>query len=140
MGSGPPEVTPMRTLGAELVVLVTALLLAGCGPGADVVALAAADRGSSVELAVGDVIEVALDSNPSTGYDWHLDALDETVVAVAGEPRHEPADGGLGAGGVTTWRFEAVAPGVTDLRLVYDRVWEAAPPEATFEVAVRVRS
>jgi predicted secreted protein len=92
-----------------------------------------------VELTVGQELTIALLGIPSTGYAWRVDEVDTRVLLPEGEPVHaDPADGGVGAPGVTTFRFVAVGRGGTGLRLVYDRSFEDAPPEETFTVAVVV--
>ena len=50
---------------------VTLLLLALCTPSASAATkvVTDADKGGTVEIKMGDVLEVRLNSNPSTGYD-----------------------------------------------------------------------
>jgi inhibitor of cysteine peptidase len=98
------------------------------------------DAGSTVELRVGDTMEVVLDGNPTTGFSWETAAVDASVLKQLGEPGFEPATALIGSGGKFTFRFEAVASGQTLLKLVYHRPWEKdVPPEKTFEVNVTVQ-
>jgi predicted secreted protein len=60
--------------------------------------------------------------------------------AASGTPGAERAPSRVGQGGVETWRFEAVAPGRTQIELVYVRPWESdvAPARwAIYSVEVR---
>jgi len=97
------------------------------------------DAGSTVELRVGDTMEVVLDGNPTTGFEWETTAVDESVLRQVGEPGFEPYSTLIGSGGKFTFRFEALASGQTLLQMVYHRSWETdVPPEKTFEVNVTV--
>ena len=104
------------------------------------VGLSEEDAGSTVELRVGDTMEVVLDGNPTTGFQWETAAVDASVLNQLGEPGFEPYSNLIGSGGKFTFRFEAVASGQTLLKLVYHRSWETdVPPEKTFEVTVTVQ-
>jgi predicted secreted protein len=112
------------------LVLVSGLLLAACaddaGPGrADVRTITEDDAGTTVRLASGEVVEVRLDSNATTGYAWHLqdDELETDVVQVASSdyvadptPEGEPL---AGSGGIEVWRFRAKAPGSATIAMTY---------------------
>lgn len=108
-----------------------------------VVVLGAAENGSQVELTSGQVLEVMLASNPTTGYSWEVSEVDEAVLTQIGEVEFQqaPAEGEpvVGAGGTETFRF-AAANGETSLTLVYHRPWEKdVEPLETFTVQVVVR-
>jgi inhibitor of cysteine peptidase len=104
------------------------------------VRLSEEDAGSTVQLRVGDTMEVVLDGNPTTGFLWETAAVDASVLNQLGEPGFEPYTSLMGSGGKFTFRFEAVASGQTLLKLVYHRPWEKdVPPEKTFEVTVTVQ-
>ena len=104
------------------------------------VRLSEGDAGGTVELRVGDTMEVVLEGNPTTGFLWETAAVDASVLKQLGEPGFEPYTSLIGSGGKFTFRFEAVASGQTLLRLVYHRPWEKdVPPEKTFEVTVMVQ-
>jgi inhibitor of cysteine peptidase len=99
-----------------------------------------ADAGSTVELRVGDTLEVVLDGNPTTGFSWETAAVDASVLKQLGEPGFQPDTSLIGSGGKFTFRFEAVGSGQALLRLIYHRPWEKdVPPEKTFEVTVIVQ-
>lgn len=101
--------------------------------------LTLSDDGSSVTIDLGDVLVISLEGNPTTGYTWEPQDLDETVLTLSGEPVYEPASDALGASGTLTFTFEPVAAGEVDLTLVYHRPWESVPPLDTFGVTVTVR-
>ncbi len=153
-------------VGAALALLGMLVLVAGCAGGedtsaspdlnrsegaaiesgdaaSDAVTLGAEDDGSEVELAAGQVLEVTLESNPTTGYSWQVSEVDRAVLAQVGEAEFQeaPIEGEqmVGAGGVETLRFTA-GPGETTLTLEYRRPWEKdVDPLETFTVQVMVR-
>lgn len=106
-----------------------------------------AKRDGETVLAVGQVLAVSLEGNPSTGYTWEVDADGTPQLALVPSPADTEtsvADGDgapppVGSPVVRQWHFEAVQPGTTTLRLVYRRPWEkdVAPVEqAEFQVTV----
>lgn len=119
-----------------------ALCAAGTRAGATPSArrLTEADAGRAVDLAVGDRLEIALPGNPTTGFQWEIGALDHAVVRPLGQPHFAPSSTAIGAGGVVTLRFEAVAPGTATVRLDYRRPFEKdVPPARTFSATATVK-
>jgi len=102
--------------------------------------LTEADDGRTIELRVGGKLEVALEGNPTTGFQWEVGGGDTSIITLSGEPEFKPSSDALGAGGKFTLRFEAAAVGQTMLKLIYHRPFEKdAPPSRTFEVTVCVK-
>jgi inhibitor of cysteine peptidase len=148
--------TELLRAGFACALLGVLVLVAGCAssesapPDADAerggeqpIVLGAEDNDSQVELTSGQVLEVTLASNPTTGYSWEVSEVDETVLTQVGEVEFQqaPAEGEpvTGAGGTETFRFAASA-GETTLTLVYHRPWEKdVEPLETFTVQVVVR-
>jgi inhibitor of cysteine peptidase len=98
--------------------------------------------GTTVTLAPGQGLLIALDTNPSTGFSWEITAApDPAVLTPLGEPAFVPAGGGqIGAGGQAVLTYTAVAPGETSLALVYRRSWESMADAADdFDLSVVVR-
>ncbi len=125
-----------------LLLLVVTMVLSGCqnpfvkGP----VKLTETDAGSTVEMNVGDMLQVTLEGNPTTGYDWEMASGDAAVLEQLGASTYKADSDLMGAGGQVTLRFKAVAAGQTTLQLVYHRPWETdEPPAETFEVTVIVK-
>jgi predicted secreted protein len=83
-----------------------------------------------VNTNVGSQFEIALDSNPTTGYSWRLQ-FDETYLTLA-DTRFQPSSPLIGAGGIETFVFTAGRVGDVEIRLEYKRVWE--PGFASFIV------
>jgi inhibitor of cysteine peptidase len=130
---------------AICVVAFFAILNASCEQGVSRVAgqvwLTEADDGRSVDLGVGQTLNIALKANPATGYGWETLTLDERVLRLAAAPEFTPESDRLGAPGTQVLRFEVVGPGEADLQLVYRRPWEQdATPANTFSVHIVAQS
>jgi inhibitor of cysteine peptidase len=98
------------------------------------------DSGRTLELRVGDRIEVMLSGNPTTGFNWEPAATDGAILRQIGERIYTRDSNLIGAGGKMSFCFEAVGTGKTTLRLIYHRSWEKnVPPAKTFEVTVVVK-
>lgn len=121
----------------RLVPVIAAVLVLGACSDSEVVIDEDAD-GTTVTVAVGDTLEVALQGNPSTGYIWEPDGLDESVLRWTGVKRFEPESTLVGAPGTIPLTFEAMAPGTVTLELVYHRQFETGEPADTFSVTVIV--
>ena len=102
--------------------------------------LTEADAGRLVELRVGDILEVILPGNPTTGFQWEVSEINSAILEPIGEPKFEPSSNAVGSGGNVTLRFEAVGAGQTELKLIHHRPFEEnVPPIQTFEVTITVR-
>jgi predicted secreted protein len=125
-----------------LLLAVAPVLLAACGSADDEArTIGDADNGATVELKIGERLEVALSGNPTTGYNWEVQPLDTPVLQQVGERDFEPDDPDAdGSGGTVTVRFDAIAAGQTALRLEYRRPWDDpnAPPHESYVVTVVV--
>jgi inhibitor of cysteine peptidase len=101
----------------------------------------AAER-KPIVATVGQNFKIALESNPSSGYQWLLaKPLDETLLKQAGKSYDRRAPNSTGTG--CEWlMFQAIAEGKTEIHLKYDRLWEqtAAPARRTNFVVVITKS
>lgn len=102
------------------------------------ITITAADNGGSVQVAAGARIQVTLPGNPTTGYIWQVTANDESILRPLGYTFTPDADM-AGAGGVETFTFQVMAPGVTELELVNSHPWER-DVEPTQRFAVNVEA
>jgi inhibitor of cysteine peptidase len=111
-----------------------------------------ADSEKALEVALEKQFEVALDSNPTTGYSWRLASFDQDILyLVSQEYEREEKKGGseekegghgelLGAGGMEVFTFRAVGEGEAEIELQYLRPWETDQPAektVTFKVEVK---
>ena len=82
-----------------------------------------AQNGATVAMAVGDVLQIHLPENPTSGYRWAPDEIDEARVAVE-PPSYRAEDGRPGSGGMVTWTLRAKAPGTPRVALKHWRHWD----------------
>jgi predicted secreted protein len=101
----------------------------------------AQDNGKVVSAALGNLIRITLESNPSTGYNWELrdfaygaaDFYASDVVARQG------GNVFVGAPGNTILTLQAVQAGTQQITAVYRRPWEAPDQvAATFSFQLEV--
>jgi inhibitor of cysteine peptidase len=128
-------------------------VIAGCGllilvltacTGGNEVKIDAAANGGSVEVKNGQILVVALESNPTTGYAWEVSEVDSGLLQLQGQSDYKAGDTGgtlvVGAGGAESFRFLASGSGETTLKMVYRRSWETdVEPLQTFSVQVKVK-
>ncbi|MBP9041744.1 MAG: protease inhibitor I42 family protein [Anaerolineaceae bacterium] len=121
-----------------VALFVLTLSLTACSSNA--VKIGADANGQTIELAAGQKLVLSLESNPTTGFDWEVSEIDEAVIKQSGESEYKSESDLLGAGGVRTFTFKAVAAGTSTLKLVYHRSWEKdIPPEQEFTVTINVK-
>ena len=122
-------------------VFLVMLLLLGCtGSEPGELRLDESADGTSVSLAVGGELVLALESNPTTGYMWALTGVDEALLKHIEhdyEPDPQPPQV-VGGGGTEVWRFRAAAEGTTTLHMAYRRSWEPEQPDRTFSLTVTI--
>jgi inhibitor of cysteine peptidase len=95
-----------------------------------------ADNGSTVQVAAGGKVEVALPGNPTTGYIWQVTANDESILLPLSY-EFVPDSAAAGAGGVERFGFHVMAPGMVSLTFANSRPWETdVEPAQTFAVTV----
>ena len=79
---------------------------------------------AAVPLRVGDTLDIALASNPTTGYSWSVADSGEVALRALGKgyrPDATSVPPPSGSGGVQTWLYVASARGAQVLRFVYAR-------------------
>lgn len=93
------------------------------------------DNGSSIAVEKGQIINVNLSCNRSTGYSWRIVRNNDAVLEQMGISRtHGDAPG---AGGICTHTFRVLRDGSADLKLGYAQWFnDGARPERTFRVHV----
>ena len=130
------------------LILAAAYLLTSCAapeppkPRQPQPLLTAADHDKTVNLLIGETVDLHLESNPTTGYSWNsLQLPDGKIVKQTHHAYQGPSESGqthllVGAGGVEHWKFLAMAEGKTALDLIYRRGWEE-PQETDQKLSIR---
>lgn len=126
-----------------LILLSLALfaLIAGCLslPGGTE-RLTEKNNGNDVHLTVGDTVVVTLDANPTTGFNWEIEALNPLMMEQIGAAQFHSNSQMIGAAGKTIFTFKASSPGTCDLSLVYRRPWERnATPAGLFKISLTIK-
>jgi inhibitor of cysteine peptidase len=128
---------PMILLVVFLLGLITVAYL---GRDRSVIKLEETDSGKTIELSMGDHIEVVLESNPATGYTWEVVSGQDLLEQVSEAEFVAASQQIVGAGGQMRFAFKAVAPGTTSLQLVYLRPFERdVEPQQAFSVQLNVK-
>ncbi len=109
-----------RVTFIALALTISLLFLVGCASSGKVTTSSAEE---------GAVLELMLESNPTTGCSWMVKVLDEKV-AVFEESEYMPGlapEGMVGVGGFDVLKFRIVGEGETKVLLRYGHAW--APDE-----------
>ena len=115
----------------RVLLLVLALAMISGVAGGAVVWAKAGDNGSDGESPIADHImsyvggtfEIALDSNPTTGYSWQAEC-DAAYLELVDQTFQASSEDLIGAGGTETFVFKPIHDGQTELTMVYERPWE----------------
>ena len=104
----------------KFLVLVVALILAvcliaGCGAGVKTYT----DTEKTISVGVNQEFIIALDSNPTTGYDWE-ESHDAAMLKLV-EKKYRPDEK---AGGTQYFQFKTLKTGKTSITFAYKRPWE----------------
>jgi inhibitor of cysteine peptidase len=97
-------------------------------------------NGQTVDLTVGETIEIRLRENPTTGFRWQLMGGDHAVCTMTSDTFKREA-GPPGHGGEHSWVFEAARSGGCDIEFRYQRPWaDPASSEQTFRIHIQVQN
>lgn len=101
----------------------------------------AKENSQTVKAAVGNLVRISLESNPSTGFNWELRDFEFGAADFYSSDLVARKTGNVlfGAPGDTVITLQAIKPGKQDIKLVYRRQWE--PPDqvaATFTFTLEV--
>jgi inhibitor of cysteine peptidase len=96
-----------------------------------------ADKGSEVHLKAGDVLELRLKSNPSTGFMWYIQSKSTPLLKLVHQSQTEATEPGMGRPILQIFAFEPRRSGEGGLLLHYVRSWEPpATDEEQFQIHV----
>lgn len=128
-----------KTMSMVLVVLLTLVLLVGCGMASEEKVYGKDD--TNIEVEAGESFVIQLEENPSTGYQWTVTINDESVVKPSSDEYvPETTDEDIvGAGGIHSYTFEALKAGVAQISFVYERSFEENSAEETIVYNVTVK-
>jgi inhibitor of cysteine peptidase len=85
--------------------------------------LADTDNNRTVDVRLGDTVQVTLRENATTGYRWAIDRYDEEFIEfLKSEPHY--AQNTIGAGGTVAFTFQGRKAGTGEVVLKNWRHWE----------------
>jgi inhibitor of cysteine peptidase len=79
-----------------------------------------------VRVGPNDVIVIQLPENPTTGYRWEVDRLDEQFMGLEASTFSGPQGPAVGAGGTREIRLRPKGAGRGSVHLKNARIWEPA--------------
>jgi inhibitor of cysteine peptidase len=91
---------------------------------------------AEVDIPIGDVFEICLNENPTTGFRWNLESRGEPTCNLVKE-FFSPISNAPGSPGTHHWNFKVVMPGTSTVGLAYRRHWQRVPPARTFTLTIR---
>ena len=90
----------------------------------DLAPLTEVNNGQSVKLRVGDRLTIQLPENPSTGYQWTLEANTEAVLPLQSSEYQPTPTGRVGSGGQHIFVLQGAQVGTAQPRFKHWRPWE----------------
>lgn len=118
------------------LILALGLTIVAAGPVIPVAPYGASDNGSTITLKKGDIFEISLDENPTTGYGWNVTSTQGLTVL---DSKYVKEGSAIGAGGVHVWKLEATSSGTDQFFAVYKRPWEPrSEADRTFRLTISV--
>ncbi|MFC2005446.1 protease inhibitor I42 family protein [Chloroflexota bacterium] len=124
-----------RFIALGMVSILVASIIAGCsGRPSDYYI----DPNETINTVVDRDFVIALDSNPTAGYDWEVSYDNNVLTLLNKEYTLEKCPGLVGAGGTQYLFFKAQKIGNTEITLSYKRSWEAqANDKKVFTVDIK---
>jgi len=123
-----------------LIFIVFLFILIGCSP--TTITINENNLKEDYSIKKGDLIEVILSANPSTGYKWEILTIDTIKVKTVDETYTAKVvnENIVGSGGSKIYLFEAINKGKTIIRLKYFRPFEKdLPPRKQFDIKLEIR-
>lgn len=120
--------------------LILITLCSACKSTTKIIDLSEKDNNSEITIEKGDRIQVTLEANMTTGYQWEWVSEDATILEQKGDPEYKTGGDQLGAGGLSTFTFDAKETGSGTLHLIYHRTFEeGVAPIKEFSVSIQVK-
>jgi inhibitor of cysteine peptidase len=85
--------------------------------------LTGSDNGKTIQAHVGDEIDIALDSSPTTGYRWAIEKSNNALLTLK-QSNFSASNSSIGSSGTQTFTFVAKSAGTVNLQLKNWRSFE----------------
>jgi len=130
----PNKITPMNRTIAFLFILLIPMMM-GCKE----LVVKMADSGTTVHLAVDQILKIELPGNASTGNNWRKIVYTDSVMVKMGKQNYVLSDERDGSAGVYYFRFKGLAPGTGKIYMEYGSKFDSSKePLKVFELEVVV--
>lgn len=97
------------------------------------------NNNSTLDVSVGDIVLITLSENPTTGYRWQPNRVDEEIILLK-DSKYDTSGNGIGSGGIRTFTFEARSTGTTKVSCDLRREWEKEKKSIQqFQVFIQVK-
>jgi inhibitor of cysteine peptidase len=118
----------LKKFSLLLVLLVIALLIAGCGGKSEPSSYS--DPSQPIKVKAGSEFVIALESNPTTGYSWEENS-DSTLVQLTGQEYKpdEAEEQVTGSGGTDYFTYKALQAGETMIEMIHGQHWDGGDVE-----------
>lgn len=106
--------------------IISSLLCGSLSCLALIASASAAEVPARLQGVTGKPIQLSLDANPSTGYQWMVSSLPPGMILIPGnyQPSSSCKPGMTGCGGQQTFYLLAEQPGTATLSLIYGRPFD----------------
>ena len=101
--------TKRIALMASSIILILALALVAYNLASaknPKMSISAGDAGKTIAMNMGQTLEVTLDGNMTTGYNWIVQSIDPAILKQAGAPAYTPESDRTGAPGKIVLTFQ----------------------------------
>ncbi len=96
------------------------------------------DNGKKILTKKGDVIKLQLPENPTTGYLWKINSINDKHLNLT-ENENKISTKAVGAGGLKTFYFKVMNEGISELQIALGNPWENDTVE-TFNVTIESKN
>ena len=111
-----------------LISIVLLFTLIGCSP--TTIIIKENNQEKKYSLKKGDIVKVILNANPSTGYKWQIENIDNSKIKIVEETytANKVQSDIVGSGGNKIYLFKAISKGNTSIEFEYSRPFEKELP------------
>lgn len=88
---------------------------------------------NSISVKKGDTYTITLDENPTTGFKWHWEVSNSSIVQIVSDRYVPPSNNLPGAGGKHEWVIKGISQGTATINFTYYRDFE---PDKIKEVII----
>jgi len=130
----------MKTHFILLISIILLFTLISCSP--TTIIIKENSQEEKYSLRKGDIVEVILNANPSTGYKWQIENIDPLKIKIIEETytAQKVQRDIVGSGGKKIYLFKAIKKGNTVIELKYSRPFEKdLPPKKKFHINLDIR-